>query len=183
MATKAPRRFRWTRADLDRLPDDGNRYEVLDGELLVTPQAAYAHQRIAFDFALVLHEYCKRHAIGEVVGPGAVVWAKNELQPDVQVIPGHHKPVKGTKWEDLPRPILVVEILSDSTAHRDLGKKREAYLRIGVAEYWAVDIESGLVRVWRKGSPEPMVERTALAWRPRADLAPLVIPLEGVMPR
>jgi Uma2 family endonuclease len=105
----------WTRADLARLPDDGNRYEVLDGELLVTPQASVSHQRIAIELSMALEQYCARHSIGFVVGPGAVPFGKNELQPDVQVIPGPPPPAK-TKWTALPLPLLVVEILSDSTS-------------------------------------------------------------------
>ncbi|MFI5310369.1 MAG: Uma2 family endonuclease [Gemmatimonadales bacterium] len=176
----ASRTRRWTRADLARLPDDGNRYEVLDGELFVTPQAAYAHQRVAFDIALALRAYCDRHAIGEVVGPGAVVWEKNELQPDVQVIPGRHEARPETKWEKLPRPILVVEVLSESTRRRDFGKKRDAYARLLLPTYWIVDIEKRLAVVWTATSPEPTFVTDVLQWRPVSDIPALEIPLAGI---
>ena len=89
---KEPAPRPWTRADLARLPDDGNRYEVLDGQLLVTPQATYAHQRVAIELAMRLEIYARQHAVAHVVGPGAVPFRKNELQPDVQVIPGRMQP-------------------------------------------------------------------------------------------
>jgi Uma2 family endonuclease len=181
MVTRAPRRFRWTRADLDRLPDDGNRYEVLDGELLVTPQASFRHQGIAFEIAVRLRGYCDRHQIANVVGPGAIPFGKSELQPDVQVIPGRHKLLKRTKWAQLPRPILVVEVLSDSTAWRDLGKKREAYLRIGVAEYWAVDPDDCVVHVWKGDASDATVVRDVLSWQPRLEVAPLEISLDTLL--
>ena len=179
MATKTRR---WTRADLASLPDDGNRYEVLDGELFVTPQAAYRHQYIARDLAFILHAYCRRYGIGEVVGPGAVIFGKNELQPDVQVIPGHHPPLADTKWEDLPTPLLVVEILSESTARRDVGKKRAAYLRIDIPTYWVVDADKHRVLAWSPVSSEPTIVTDTLHWHAGGDLPPLEIPLASFLP-
>jgi Uma2 family endonuclease len=176
----ATRTRRWKRADLARMPDDGNRYEVLNGELFVTPQAAYGHQYVAFAIARKLFDYCHAHGIGEVVGPGAVVWEENELQPDVQVIPGRHEPRRDTKWEELPAPLLVVEVLSDSTRRRDLGKKREAYLRLKIPTYWIVDCEAQSVLVWSTASREPVVVTDVLRWTPSAELPPLEIPLKTI---
>ena len=177
MATKTRR---WTSADLESLPDDGNRYEVLDGELFVTPQAEYGHQYVAAAIARILFDYCHAHGIGEVVGPGAVVWAKNELQPDVQVIPGRHDPLRKTKWRDLPRPMLVVEVLSDSTRWRDVGKKRDAYLRLKIPTYWIVDLDERSVEVWSATSPEALLVTDVLRWRPVAGLPALEIQLASI---
>jgi Uma2 family endonuclease len=168
---------RWARADLGRLPDDGNRYEVLDGELFVTPQAAYRHQAIAFDLAFALQRYCIDHDIGRVVGPGAVVFDQNELQPDVQVIPGHHPPQADTEWEQLPLPLLVAEVLSDSTRQRDFGKKKAAYERLGIATYWIVDPGKRRVIAMSVRSAEPEIVTDVLRWQPRGDLPPLEIPI------
>ncbi len=123
---------RWSRDELERFPEDGNRYEVLDGELLVTPQPGFDHQFVAARLVHALYAYCAAHKIGVVVGPGAVIWGKNELQPDVEVIPVSPPPRKRT-WATLPFPILAVEILSPSgvSRARDLGVKREAYLQRG----------------------------------------------------
>jgi len=178
MATKTRR---WTRSDLETLPDDGNRYEVLDGSLFVTPQAAFFHQYIATRLTLALATYCDRHGLGAAVGPGAVVFDENELQPDVIVVPrlpAHRK----EKWESLPRPRLVAEVLSDSTERRDHNVKREAYLRLGIPEYWIVDPDERRVLVWTPGSTEPTVVTDQLRWQPRADLPALEIPLESIIP-
>ena len=182
MATKTRRRTRpWTRADLARLPDDGNRYEVLDGELFVTPQAAHRHQRTAFKLAHLLELWCIEHGVGYVVGPGAVIFGRNELQPDVQVIPGP-EPLGDVEWSDRPKAILVAEILSDSTARRDTGKKRDAYLRISIPTYWVVDAEHRHALVWTPSSTEPTMVTDILRWQPRIDIPPLEIPLDSIFP-
>jgi Uma2 family endonuclease len=171
---------RWTRADLAYLPDDGNRYEVLHGELLVSPQASYGHQLIALALAHVLYAYCEKHRIGHVVGPGAVVFGKNELQPDVQVIPGPRQPL-ATKWEKLPRPILVVEIVRDSVSRRSaLGKKRDAFGERGIEEYWVIDPDKRRALAFRPAAAEPRVVRDSFRWQPRADIAPLEIPVASM---
>ena len=157
-----PRIRPWTRADLARLPDDGNRYEVLDGQLLVTPQASLPHQRVALEFAMLLERYVRSHKAANVVGPGAVPFGENELQPDVQVIPGPRRPAT---WDDAPRPILVVEVLSTSTRHRDFGVKLDAYLgRGGVPTMWIVDHRKREVHVIERGGAL-RIERQTLAWQ------------------
>ena len=168
---------RWVRADLERLPDDGNRYEVLDGELFVTPQAAVGHQRIAARLVSALDRYCMAHNLGFVVGPGAVVFDGNELQPDVQVIPGRDGPHDDTKWEQLATPLLVVEVLSESTRQRDLGKKKAAYERLGVPTYWIVDRGARRVVSLSARSAEPEIVTDVLCWQPRVDVPALEIPL------
>ena len=177
MATKTRR---WTSADLERLPHDGNRYEVLDGELFVTPQAEYDHQMVAFAMARRLADFCDAHGIADVACPGAVMWEKNELQPDVQVIPGRHVSRRGAHWKQLPLPLLVVEVLSTSTWRRDRGKKREAYLGLKIPTYWIVDIEERSVEIWTAASPETTVVTDVLRWTPSPELPPLEIPLATI---
>jgi Uma2 family endonuclease len=177
--SRNPRERAWTRADLDRLPEDGNRYEVLDGALLVTPQAAFEHQRVATRLAVILSAYCDAEGIGVTVAPGTVLHGKCELQPDVQVIPG--APARGAMWDDLPRPILVVEVLSDSTARRDLGIKRDAYLRWQIAEYWAVDPRAATVHVFTTEAPEGREVRDELSWHPVGADAPLTVRVSEVV--
>ena len=177
-ATRSPRTRAWTRADLARLPDDGNRYEVLDGALLVTPQAAFGHQEIATRLVVALSAYCTAHGIGVVVAPGAVPHDQSELQPDVQVIPG--RPPRGATWTSLPRPILVIEVLSDSTSRRDLGIKRDAYLRWGIPEYWAVDLEARRVHVFRPAGGEGEVVEHTLLWHPVPAHAPFELRLAAL---
>lgn len=164
----------WTRADLLRLPDDGNRYEVLDGALLVTPPPAGLHQGSASRLVAALTTYCDRHGIGVVLGPSAVVWDDNELQPDVAVLPctmeflGHHE------WQDYPRPLLVIEVASPSTRRRDAALKRKAYLDLGIPTYWIVEPQRGKVVVIRPNADDALVT-DVLEWQPDIALPPLKI--------
>jgi Uma2 family endonuclease len=168
----------WTRADLERLPDDGNRYEVLDGVLLVTPQANVPHQRIGGDLFFELERYCRQHGVGKVFAPGAVPRGKSELQPDVMVVPGPIPP-DTEKWEQLRLALLVVEVLSESTRGRDLGVKRDAYLRWRIPEYWVVDRHARTVTVVRPDAEDAVVS-DVLHWQPRAELPPLQIDLSAL---
>jgi Uma2 family endonuclease len=176
MASKDSASMRWTRAELERLPNDGNRYEVLDGELFVTPQASFGHQRVAVLLTLAIDPYCALHGLGVVVAPGAVIFGESELQPDVQVVPGDPL-LLSRKWEELARPLLVIGVLSEPTRSRDLGRKREAYLRTGIPEYWVIDAEVRRALVWTRGTGDPLIVTDTLAWHPRVELAPLELPL------
>jgi Uma2 family endonuclease len=165
----------WTRDELERFPEDGNRYEVLDGELLVTLWPAPDHQGCAFELARALDTYCKENQVGAVATPGSVVFGMNELQPDVLVIPGLLR-LHGKKWDELPLPILVAEVLSstwESSRARDLNVKRDAYLRLGIGTYWVVDPSERCVRVWMQESPHERIVTDTLRWRPNPERAPL----------
>ena len=182
---RKPRPFRWTSALLERMPRDGNRYEALDGELLVTPQAGPPHQVIAAKLVTAFSLYFDAHPRGMVVGPGAVMFGKNELQPDVQLIPAIDQKLPATKWKDLPLPLLVVEILSHGSHRHDLHKKRDAYLRLGIPEYWVVDPEERCVRVFRAAfAPgEPTRVTDLLSWKPWVDVPALEINVSKLIPR
>lgn len=170
---------RWTRADLPSLPDDGNRYEVLDGTLFVTPLPAPAHQRIAFNLMHLLEPYVIRHGLGTVLGPSAVVFGDNELQPDVAVIPiGPHDLPR--EWKLVPRALLVIEVLSPTTRQRDLSLKRRGYQRLGIPDYWVIDPDERNALQWKPELDEPVVERVALTWTPLDEAEPLVIPLGAI---
>jgi Uma2 family endonuclease len=169
---------RWTRADLERFPIDGIRYEVLNGKLFVTPLPSIPHQVVAMRLAVQIAAYCDRHQLGFATAPGAVPKGESELQPDISVIFGHGM-WDTEDWARLPKPALVVEVLSPSTQHRDRGVKREAYLRWGIPEYWIVDTEKRDVTVVRLGREDERVVDT-LRWQPRADLPALQFSLAGL---
>jgi Uma2 family endonuclease len=170
----------WERADLARLPDDGNRYEVLDGRLLVTPQASHDHQSVALRLAMALETYVSRSGVAHVVGPGAVPFGPNELQPDVQVIPG---PMRPGDWQDFPSPLLVVEVLSASSRRYDLGDKLDAYVnRIDVRTVWIVDHKLREIHVFGRGTA-PRVERLSLEWHAPGAPEPLRIDLPAFFMR
>jgi Uma2 family endonuclease len=178
MATKMER---WSRADLARLPDDGNRYEVLDGRLFVTPLPSAPHQWIALRLGHLLSPYIDRHRLGLVLGPSAVVFEDSELQPDLAVVPV--EPIDlPEKWEGLPRPILVVEVLSPTTRRRDLVDKRRAYQRLRIPTYWVIDRVERQTLVWTSDAEHPAIVTTELRWQPRPDLEPLMIQLAEILP-
>jgi Uma2 family endonuclease len=168
----------WTRADLERFPDDGNRYEVLDGELLVTPLASFDHQSVVTELSARLHAWCSAHQVATIVAPGAIPRGESQLQPDILVVPRVSRS-EGHDWATLPRPILVVEVLSPSTRRYDLSVKRDAYLRWGIPEYWIVDIEERCITVVRPGRDDERVVDT-LRWQPKPDLPALEIRLSDL---
>lgn len=135
-----PRRM--TVPQLHDLPDDGNRYELIDGVLFVTLAPAPRHQQIAAQLSIRL-EAARPPDLVVLPAPVAVyVDQKTEVQPDVIVAP-----FEDFTDKNLPAPpLLAVEVLSPSTAIRDLNIKRNKYERIGVSSYWVIDpLESSLI--------------------------------------
>src|SRR6266849_8248096 len=135
MATKTRR---WTLADLEHMPDDGNSYELVRGELFVTPAPRNAHQEIVAALTAIIAPNVWKHSVGQIHHPRAVVIIDgSQVEPDLMVRPSVSPPLPS--WEDMPLPLLIVEVLSDTTRRRDLVDKREFYADIGIAEYWIVD--------------------------------------------
>jgi Uma2 family endonuclease len=170
----------WTLEELHRLPDDdGNKYELLDGELFVTPAPAEVHEEILARLTRLIVPFVATHGLGNVFHPRAVVRTQgSELEPDLMVRPLRTAPLV-KDWEDAPVPILVVEVLSPTTRRRDLTKKRGFYMRIGVAEYWVVDPDRESVRVARPGCDEREPSE-ALVWAPANAANDLIIPLTSI---
>jgi len=162
----------WTLEEVHRLPDDGNKYELVRGELFVTPPPSVEHEEVLARLTDVLAEYVKKHGLGRVYHPRAVIrFEGSEAEPDLMVRavpPGVH----GNAWETLPAPLLVVEVLSPTTRRRDLVNKREYYLDAGAGEYWVVDSERREIRVVRRGDAD-VVARESLVWHAAAE--PLVL--------
>ena len=135
---------RWTADDLRDLPDDGNRYEVIDGELFVTPAPSWEHQRAAAELYSLIAAYLQREPYGDVlIAPADVPFSRTRsVQPDLFVVPlvGGRRP---RKFEDVGRLLLAVEILSPSTARADRVSKRVLFRDEGVSEYWVVDLVRG----------------------------------------
>jgi len=169
----------WT-AELARaLPDDGNRYEVLDGELFVTPAPALLHQRALLELYVRLRPYVEAHRLGEVLlSPADIEFSpKRLLQPDLFVIPDADGK-RGKTWRDVESLLLAVEGLSPSTARADRITKRKIYLDEGVPEYWIIDLDGRVFERWRPGDERPEVLNEVLVWQPRSEAEPLRIILE-----
>jgi Uma2 family endonuclease len=130
-----PRGRPFTVDDLEAFPNDGNRYELIDGSLLVSPIPGVRHQIVVLKLTIELHHACPPD-MHEIMGPFAVQPDEStQLQPDAAV----------ARLEDITEmnlpvaPLLAVEVLSPSTAITDLNNKKAVYQRMGVPSYWVVD--------------------------------------------
>ena len=151
MATATQGAVRHTYKDYCATPDD-ERYELLDGNLMMVPAPNRKHQEVLFRLARKLGDFTEEHRLGTVyVAPFDVVLSDTDVvQPDVLFI---SRAREHTITDENVRgaPDLVIEILSPSTAERDLGYKHELYGRHGVLEYWIVDPMVETVAVHRQG--------------------------------
>lgn len=168
----------WTREEVLALPDDGNRYELVDGELLVSPAPRGLHQRGVLGLYRVTDPYVRRHRLGgTVLSPADLDLSSGQLvQPDLFVgamIDGR-EPVE---WDEFSIPILVAEVLSPSTARYDRIVKRQLFQRVGVPTYWIVDLDSRLVEVWTPDAENPEIATEQLTWQPDPKVEPLVVDL------
>lgn len=169
----------WLPDDLDTLPDDGNRYECIDGVLLVTPSPDGPHQSVVIPLGSLLHLYVRGARIGRVVSAPADVTFENRhlVEPDLFVV-GSTSPLRQrTSMEAL---LLVIEILSPSTARRDRIVKRALYQRAGVPEYWLVDTDSRTIERWRPTDERPEILGETIRWHPPGAAAPLDIDLPAL---
>ena len=149
MQTTAPT----TWEDVLRMPDDGNRYELIGGRLYMTPAPVLRHQRISKRLEMALMSILEDAGHGELFRAPCLVefpGTGDRVQPDILFVSNERRGIVGEKSVQGP-PDLVVEILSPSTAHRDRGVKLDLYARCGVREYWIVDPEEDVVDVWRFG--------------------------------
>lgn len=159
------------------LPDDGNRYEVVWGELLVSPSPRQEHQRLVLRLARLLADHCERFALGEtMIAPADISWGEDTLvQPDVFVI----APAESGRedWRAVRTLRLVAEVLSPGTARHDRFQKRRLYQSRGVGTLWLVDAQRRTVEVWTPDSAFPSVETERVLWHPADAATPLVVEL------
>jgi Uma2 family endonuclease len=153
----------YTVDDLETFPNDGNRYELLDGVLLVTPAPAMVHQLVANRIQAELSIALQKTGHAHVVGPGAVVRKpRTQLEPDILVFPSSIKPT--THWAKIREHWLAVEVLSRSSYMYDREFKRDAYFKLGVQQVWLVDWREKVVEVC-KGIGKTRRVRDAIRWR------------------
>ena len=135
-------------------PDDGKRHELIDGEHYVTPSPNRKHQKISGNLHLLIGVWLEEHPIGQIYyAPFDVIFTMFDVvEPDLLYLSNEraarvltHANVKGA-------PELVIEIGSEGTRGRDETIKRRLYERSGVSEYWIVDPEIDVVRVYRRGA-------------------------------
>lgn len=144
-----PPQGRWTYDDYAALPDDGHRYEIVDGVLYMSPSPDFFHQDILLEIAAHLRTHVKLAGLGRVYpSPLDVELAPNVVfQPDVIVLLNANLEKLKNK-HIIGAPDLVVEIASPSTSTQDRHKKLLAYARAAIPEYWIVDPVAHTVEVW-----------------------------------
>jgi Uma2 family endonuclease len=181
MPAAAPRR--WTLAEVRALtaanPSATPRYELVDGQLLVTPSPIGPHQKAVRELVIDLGKYLRLNPLGEVLTspfdvelePETIVW------PDVFVVP----PDEGRRLEsEMPARLLLlaIEVISPRSALGDRGPKRELYQR-HVPEYWIVDLDAALIERWRPGDERPEILRDRIEWNSVGSSPPFVLQLRA----
>ncbi|MFB3920508.1 MAG: Uma2 family endonuclease [Terriglobia bacterium] len=152
---------RLTYEDYCLLPSDGKRYEIIDGELFVTPSPRRPHQKVVSNLVYYLNEFVKKQGSGEVYpAPFDVVFSRFDVvEPDILYVSRDRSNVL-TEKNVQGAPDLVVEVLSESTAEIDRTTKLKLYARYGVLEYWIVDPEACTAEIYRRsGGGFDLVEK------------------------
>jgi Uma2 family endonuclease len=166
-------------ADMVRaMPDDGNRYEVVYGELLVTPAPRVWHQVLVQRLTFAIELYLRREPAGMVLNaPADISWGRDVLvQPDVFVVLPEE--ARTLTWSRMQTLLLVAEVLSPSTARGDRMLKRLRYREAGVPLYWLVDGDERSVEVWTPADDFPAIERDRLVWQAPGARMPFTLTLE-----
>lgn len=157
----------WTAERVRALPDDGNRYELIDGRLLVTPAPRGLHQVAIRELMRRLDSWVRTSQGADLLfSPADISLGEDEvLQPDLFV----YRTAAGTAlrdWSDIASLLLVIEVLSPSTARYDRDLKRRRYQRAGVPEYWIVDADARVIERWRSLDNRPEIVTDGLLWEP-----------------
>lgn len=154
-------------ADMVRaLPDDGNRYETVHGELLVTPSPRLAHQVVLQRLAFALSRYLESGGVeGLFCVDADLSWGPDTLvQPDLFVADADELR-RAREWSDILTLHLVAEVLSPVSVRADRFTKRRLYHEQRIPQYWVINIDHREVEVWTPDATFPVVERGRLTWR------------------
>ena len=133
------------------LPEDGNQYELFDGELVMTPSPRARHQEIVGKLYVLLQQYVQANSLGKVyVAPLDTIMDEfTVVQPDILFV-SKERVAEVVKERIEGAPDLVVEVLSPSTFHKDLRRKMRVYSQFGVREYWIVDPEEETIELHQR---------------------------------
>ena len=169
----------WTVADLADLPEDGNRYEVLDGTLYVTPAPSFDHQAAVQLLYRLIADYLDREPVGFVfIAPADVTFSQSRgVQPDLFVMPPHESR-RPRRFDDGRRLMLAAEVLSPNTGRADRVAKRTVYREEGVDVYWVVDLDARAFELSIPKDPRVEVLADRIEWHPSGARRPLIIDLE-----
>ena len=165
-------------ADMVRaLPDDGNRYEVVHGELLVTPAPRPWHEEVVARLLEALRGYLRQEPVGHAFGSRSdISWGRYvRMEPDVFVVPIEQ--ARTLDWGEMRDLLLVAEVLSPSSARGDRFTKRRLYQERRVPVYWVLDGDDRSVEVWTPDGDAPVIERERLVWHPASAARPFTLNL------
>ncbi len=156
---------RYTVEEVLAFPVDGNRYELVHGELLVTTAPRLRHQDVAGDLYFRLRTYlADRAEVRVFFSPADIRWADDVLvQPDVFVVPASETTAQD--WSNIQTLLLAVEVVSPSSARFVRIIKRRLYQEHGVETYWIMDSDAAVVEVWRPDDERPEIVTDVLRWR------------------
>jgi Uma2 family endonuclease len=141
-----------TVADLDLMPEDGNRYEIIEGDLFMSRAPSLVHQLVVSSFVRFLGNYLDQNPIGIVApGPGVIFDEYNGVIPDLIFISNERRGKVASGPKVTGAPDLVIEILSPGpdNERRDREVKRRLYAKFGVREYWIADLENRRIEMYR----------------------------------
>lgn len=170
---------RWTEPEFYAARDDapyGERWELVDGELLVTPSPNWVHQEIVGRLHLLIAPYLQEHPVGRALLSPLDVRMKPGLvmQPDLLVVPLDELKRRA---DVVRRLLLAIEVVSPGSARHDRVTKRPRYQRHRVPEYWVIDDSSQTAERWTPDDERPELIADRLVWHPAGAGAPLVIDL------
>ena len=180
-------RRHWTTAEVRALMDESRpwpRYELIDGELLVTPSPGRPHQLAVTEIVVLLHQYLREEPIGVAfVSPADLELRPGTItQPDVFIVPvGSVGTTAGEdQWSDVRSLLLAIEVISPSSIRTDRVTKREYYMDAGVPDYFIVDLSARIVEWWSPDRETPRVLRDRLVWHPDGAEQPLTVSLPNL---
>jgi len=167
----------YTAEEVVAFPYDGRRYEVVHGELLVTPAPRLHHELLVARLIQALANYLDREPVGTVLGSrGDIVFGTHtKVEPDVFVVPSDE--IRALDWKQVRHLLLVTEVLSPSSRRFDRYTKRVEFQRQGVPLYWVVDGETEQVEEWTPRAETPVIRQDRLVWHPEGAAAPFGLDL------
>lgn len=184
MSMPSTQPHRWTVREVARLVDERPgytpRYELVDGELLVTPAPGNRHQRVLIQLAFCLGGYLREQPVGEILlGPVDLRLRRGtRFEPDLCVVPAPNGRLAKAA-DPIPRPMLIAEAVSPSSGRHDRFTKRRAFQRDGVPEYWVVDGTAGTFEVWHPHDSQAALIDTCLTWSPDGCTAPFELDVKA----
>ncbi|MGE0542917.1 MAG: Uma2 family endonuclease [Dehalococcoidia bacterium] len=143
-------RVRFQANDIWDTPEDGNRYEVIDGALYMTPPPLYGHQYASTSLAALIWSHVRQHGLGQIVTApvGVVLDDENGVQPDLVFVSRDRLHIITERGVE-GAPDLVIEILSRRTQSRDRGVKMKRYAAAGIPHYWIVVPRTQSIEAYR----------------------------------